>query len=449
MKKLKFIYLSILLVVFSLVSCENNEPIVDDGNPNQSASVKTAMQELQRHFNDDGSLNGTNNPVGNIVFDYCFDFQLPITLSYNTGATVVINDFGDMVSVLISMTDVLYIDGIVFPFNVETYDENTGAIVVRAINNEQEFAALIDSCDFDIEDCICTEEYAPVCVEIQEPSGESFTVEFPNVCFAACEGFTQNDFVDCNDDYEEPGDDDNDDCFHLNFPITLVDGNGVTTVAESEEELENILYSSNENLDFVYPFNVTLESDGSVLTIEDATAYARLIASCDSNHNECNIENLTVVVGDCNADGTYSITIDFDYANAGNASFDLYVRNQVLLESYSLSDLPVTFSHFATSTFSEDYIRVAINDNNDCYEELEWMSPNCNTTACWEFVYPITFTNGTDSVDVNDRAEFDAQFNPSTSRLVYPFSVVIEGETSVINTPNNFFEIGEFENMCN
>ena len=98
MKNLKFIYLSIVIAIFALVSCDNNEAIIDVGNPNQSESAKIAMAELQNHFDvNTGSLNGDNNPTGNILFDYCFDFEYPVTLSYNTGTTVTINEFNDLV----------------------------------------------------------------------------------------------------------------------------------------------------------------------------------------------------------------------------------------------------------------------------------------------------------------------------------------------------------------
>jgi len=43
--------------------------------------------------------------------------------------------------------------------------------------------------------CVCTQEYAPVCVAV--PSGE--TVVFPNACYAFCEGFGPEDFVNCSD----------------------------------------------------------------------------------------------------------------------------------------------------------------------------------------------------------------------------------------------------------
>ncbi|WP_298138890.1 hypothetical protein [Flavobacterium sp.] len=70
-----------------------------------------------------------------------------------------------------------------------------GATVV--VSNSYQFEEILNSCDDDYdydEDCVCTEEYSPVCVIDED--GEVIT--FPNPCFAECEGYTESDFVDCN-----------------------------------------------------------------------------------------------------------------------------------------------------------------------------------------------------------------------------------------------------------
>lgn len=424
--------------MFSLTSCDD-DPILNVENPNQSSSAKTAMQTLKGHFNSDGSLRTSENPTTNIIFDYGFEFEYPVTLSYNTSASVSINNFDNLKTVVIEMNDNLYINGIAFPFNVHTYNKNTNAIVLKTINNETEFENLLDTSRSN-DDCICTTEYVPVCVVVRGPNGQDQTIQYSNACEAICDDFTQNDFINC-----------------------------------------------------------------------DTT---------------CIITGLSRVIGDCNSDGTYSLTIDFYHENAGDTSFDVYLRNQVLFASYSLENLPITIPNFALSGSSTDYIRVSINDNTDCYDESEWNAPDCNnpcngnevaaptgdssqdfctadnstladvqvtganlifwdnitdgnqlpqtmvltngievwvsqgisdcaerleiainvsSCACWEFVYPITINGGT---TINNVDEFRANYTP-TSSLDYPFDVVMDGQTSTINTPNNFFEIGELNNMCN
>jgi len=51
-------------------------------------------------------------------FDFCFKFVYPITLSYNNGTTVVVNNSDELLTVAQSMTSTLYIDGIAFPFDI-------------------------------------------------------------------------------------------------------------------------------------------------------------------------------------------------------------------------------------------------------------------------------------------------------------------------------------------
>src|SRR5690606_9521470 len=70
----------------------------------------------------------------------------------------------------------------VYPISVLTAGE------VQTVNNLYELYEVINSCD----DCVCTFEYAPVCV--QTANG---ILQFGNSCHAMCNGFTPNDFIDC------------------------------------------------------------------------------------------------------------------------------------------------------------------------------------------------------------------------------------------------------------
>ena len=286
MKNLKFIYLSIVIAIFALSSCDRNETVIEPEPEayNQSVSARSSMTELRTHFDNDGTLRTDNNQSGNILFDFCFDFQYPVTFSYNTGVPVTVNNFEELIDVLVTMTDDLYVDGIVFPFNVEVYDQDSEAVVVQVIASEEEFETLINSCGFDeVDDCICTEEFEPVCVEVQDPSGASFTISFPNECVAICEGFATTDFVDC-DDFTNPNLGEENECFDFVYPISVVDSEGNTTVINSDEEWETIMYTSCDS-DFVYPFDVTLAADQSTQTVTSAEDFMTVLDSC-SWYNE-------------------------------------------------------------------------------------------------------------------------------------------------------------------
>ncbi len=292
-KNLKLI-LNIFIIVFVLfTSCKNNDAIIDvPDNTTKSAAVEKSMEVLKTHFNQDGTLNDANNPIGNILFDFCFEFVYPVTLSYNNSTEVVVQNFNELIEVLVNMTDALFIDGIAFPFNVEIVEN--GAVVVRTITSENEFITLIESCDIgDDEGCVCTEEYNPVCVEIQTPNdGGTYIMQFPNMCYAECEGFTQDDVVEC-DNGNPSGANFANDCFDLVYPFSIVvDGRGdvIGDVIEinNEGEFETALFTAS-TFEFVYPINVTQEVNGQVetITLANVDDLTNLLVSCNVS-TDCN-----------------------------------------------------------------------------------------------------------------------------------------------------------------
>lgn len=277
MKTLKLAIFSLAMMLMLFTSCTNNESVLEDQQTTEeSESITNALLQLRTQFDDSGNVTQTDNPAGNIVLDFCFDFVYPLNLSYNNGTTVTINNLDDIITVILNSTDELYINGIAFPFNVETYNDETNAIEIVTINDENEFLALLDSCDFNVvEPCECFEIYDPVCVTITDPTGNIFTVTYSNACYAACDGFTENDFVaNCVDDYYTVGGD----CFTLNYPLSIIINDETTVVVNSEEELGNVLYDV-YSFDFVYPLDVTIV-DGDTITIYNEQDFEAILMDC-------------------------------------------------------------------------------------------------------------------------------------------------------------------------
>ncbi|MFD2916004.1 hypothetical protein [Psychroserpens luteus] len=295
MRNLKLAFLSIIFIACCFTSCTNNEPVIEEQNIGASTSITTSLTQLRTQFDSQGDVIPTENPTGNIVFDFCFDFVYPLNLSYNNGTTVTIINLDDLVEVMIYSSDDLYINGIEFPFDVEVYNEDQDAIVVATINNEEEFADLLEDCDFE-DNCNCNFDYSPVCIELNTSNGESFIITYPNACAAECDGFTQADFVEnCYGDYNSPG---GTDCFTFNFPITIITDNGATITVNSQTELDNALYNA-YYFNFVYSFDVTLD-DGTVLTVGNEEAFIALLESCLEN-SDCtlDIESLQFILMSC------------------------------------------------------------------------------------------------------------------------------------------------------
>ncbi len=180
---------------------------------------------------------GFNNLYDEIHNTYCFDLVFPITLAYN-GQTIVMNSEED----LMIFGDAPGFDGeisIVFPISV-IYQNQT-----VVINSLYEFYQMAANCS---SDCVCTQEYMPVCV--QTPNG---IMEFGNMCYAMCAGYSQNDLVPCTPTTEctisnltaIPG------VCNANFdyPVTIDFDYGNTTATNFE------VYSSGNVLIGIYPLS--------------------------------------------------------------------------------------------------------------------------------------------------------------------------------------------------
>ena len=119
----------------------------------------------------------------------CFDFVFPIGFSTNnaTANTFVVNNLQELHNYLglQSTNPSGYLQQMVFPISVIS---NNQTVVV---NNLYELYQMINSCD---NPCVCTQEYAPVCVQVRTDS----IATYPNLCYAICAGYTQNDIVSCN-----------------------------------------------------------------------------------------------------------------------------------------------------------------------------------------------------------------------------------------------------------
>ena len=323
MKNFKVSIFSVLIVLLAFTSCTNEETIVDtQQNTEESESITTTLGRLSQQYDENGNVDQTNNPAGNIVFDFCFDFVYPIELSFNTDTTVTVNSLDELIDIYSSSTENLFINGIAFPFQVETYNENSNTLEIETINNEDEFFSLLEDCNFDeIEDCYCTEEYDPVCVNVTDLDGELFTISYPNACYAICDGFTEDDFSEeCEQDYDSGAGE----CFEFVYPISIILDEGDPVIVNSREELFNATYGA-YHIDLVLPLDIIIEGD-TVVTINDYDELEAIIEECfgDSYGDiDCSIEDITNTLVNCfwqidfvdddqylynlNSDGTYQV----------------------------------------------------------------------------------------------------------------------------------------------
>ena len=140
MKNFKFLILNFAMLIAVFTSCTNEEDIMEiQQDTAESASIITTLNRLNEQYDDDGNVIVTENPAGNVVFDFCFDFVYPIDLIFNTGAIVTVNSLEELVAIYTGSTDDLFINGIVFPFQVEIYNEESNALEIETIIDEDAF----------------------------------------------------------------------------------------------------------------------------------------------------------------------------------------------------------------------------------------------------------------------------------------------------------------------
>jgi len=122
----------------------------------------------------------------------CFTYNFPLTIITDNNETITVDSQEGLNNALYNA----YYFDFVYAFNV-TLDDGT----VLTIGNEEEFIDLLVGCfgnDDNDDDCDCDEEFVPVCVQVIE-DGVTLVYTFTNACYAECEGYTPNDFVDCED----------------------------------------------------------------------------------------------------------------------------------------------------------------------------------------------------------------------------------------------------------
>ena len=301
MKKFKISIFSILMVLAVFTSCTNEEVIVDpQQDTEESESIITTLSRLNEQFDENGNVDQAENPAGNVVFDFCFDFVYPINLSFNTGTTVTANNLDEVIEIYNASTENLYVNGIAFPFQVETYNENSNTLEIETINNEDEFLSLLEDCGFEdeVDDCFCTEEYDPVCIDITDLDGELFTISYPNACYAICDGFTEDDFSEeCQQDYDSGAGE----CFEFVYPISIILDEGEPVIVNSREELFNATYGA-YHIDLVLPLDIIIEG-GTVVTINDYYELENIIEGCFGDDDfvvvDCSIEDIASALINC------------------------------------------------------------------------------------------------------------------------------------------------------
>ena len=352
MKTIRLLFMFLAVSAVTLYSCSDSDPIDNNATTQKSIALRTAVNEIKKANNITGRT-ATSNP-------FCFEFVYPITLSLSNGTSVTVTSFQGLVSILSDESANLYVDGIAFPFQVMMQ----GAI--STIDGEDEFIALLINCGFstwndDLDNSYCFDLVFPI--SVTTPNGTfniDSTAEFTSYLDASTTGQVQ-----------------------INFPVTALYQGAVITINNIYEAYDLINNCDDCACTFEYE-PVCVNTPNGTLTFGNmchalCSGYTQNdIVSC--NTNTCSISNLTVMAGNCNPDGTYALTLDFDYAQAGLVPFEVRNANGVLVGSYGLGELPLTINNFPNNGGGADFLTVSI--GGVCSATQQWAVPSCNTNPC-------------------------------------------------------------------
>ncbi len=203
-----------------------NEVEENSEQPSESIENSLALRATLENMKDLEGLEG-RSPQDQL----CFQFDYPITLSYNDDSTVEVTSYNQLLNLLLDETVALHIVGIQYPFDIIQDASN------QTIADESEFQTLINECGYDY-------------VDVNEVVGIT------------------------------------EDCFTVDFPITvLINDEAETFTSQAEAQEFYLNYSGTiESINFDYPFTVTMTSDDSQMSINDDYELVNLIEDI------CNIE---------------------------------------------------------------------------------------------------------------------------------------------------------------
>ncbi len=389
MKYTKLLSLFTLLLIIGLSSCKKEE-IIDIQEPVLEELVPTISSTNQLVF------NVQSNSADGLDLD-CFTVDFPFGLNAD-GEITTVNSEEEFFEVLES--EPLVID-FVYPVNV-TYDDGETAVA----NNGEEL-------------------------------GELFAACIPDTGWSGNDGFPAFLICDINS------------CYQLVYPIGLNDGQGNDFSAASEEEFVELIVN-NPELYFNFPISL-IDEDGMIVTANNDDELFGLVASCDNNYNP-GIDTTNYGIGGigCLAFSYPFDVVDFDgnvvtlndendYANAMISGIQGFV--------YPLSVIDADGNIVVVNSDEE-----LANALFDCFDGPiltpiigHILQSSLMGGTCYDLVYPLTgsdmFTGETIEI-TSDQGALDLVNNSTGDyTLDFPLSVVkiSTGETVTIADIEAYF----------
>lgn len=436
MKTIKSLLLLLVFTSALFYSCSDSDPIENETSAQKSIALRTTVNELKKAHNVSG--RSSDDSV------FCFNFVYPITFTFNNGTEVTVTSFAGLLDVISNESPQLYLEGVEFPFQVSQEGQ------VTAIATEDEFVQLLLNCGIntindELETTYCFDIVFPIA--IISPDGDTVAINNLQELLGylnAAGGATEADIV---------------------FPISVLYEGQATNIQNIYEFYQMVNNCS--GCACTYDYNPVC-----VQTVNGIVEYGNLchalcagftpndIVNC--NPTNCNIENLTVAVGNCNVDGTYALTVNFNYNNPVSSQFEVRTQAGILVGTYPLSSLPVTIPNYPNNGQGADFGTVNIAGNTSCSAVQQWAVPVCGEPVpcvCPTEFEPVCVqtTNGIQQYgniclamcDGHTQADlitcgvvpdsFAGQLG-NCIQISYPVVVLFEGATITVNSDSHLLQ---------
>jgi hypothetical protein len=406
MKTIKLFLLLLALSSITFYSCSDENPIKNETAITQkSIALRTTLNELKTVNAIGGKSSGNTNIKSRNadINPFCFDFVYPIVLSYNNGTAITIANFEGLIDLLNNESPNLYIEGIVFPFQV------SGNGAITTITTEEDFTILVQGCGFetfydDLENTLCFDIVFPIEITF---GGQVTTINSLQelLLFGDAPGF--------------------DETIEIVFPINVINENGTVVVNNVYEfyEIVNSCFDGGCVCTEEYAPVCVQTPNGPIVEYSNFC-----FAQCDgytqndlvpcTSSSDCSITNLSVnVIGCNNSDGSYSINIDFDLSNSTATQFQVWSSFNTLVGTYPITISPITINYISPNiqAGATDSLVVKIVGNSSCSATQSWIVPDCTTGCiCPTVVNPVcVLVNGTVQTFENDCLAICAGFTPN------------------------------------
>jgi hypothetical protein len=227
MKNIKFLMLFLSILVSVFISCSSGDETTIETQ--KSSALRIYLNEFKGANNISGRSTSTDS-------NFCYEFVYPLTLAYNNGTVVNVSNEAELIAILESETNELFINGIAFPFNLIA----PGSTTPITISNESEFWSVVNACD-----------------------------------------------MNTYDNYIASGS-----CYSFVYPFSLLMSNNQTVTLNNDQDLLNLVAqqgnSDNYVVNLVYPFSVN--SNNTITQIDNEYEFAQLNNDCDDNNCNCTTE---------------------------------------------------------------------------------------------------------------------------------------------------------------